>query len=102
MTLDGLGEMFEGDSVDMCAEKFPLVSMRDEQTRQACADGSEDLHWRERNFFGQIQALLGFPRSLEVIGGQHRSLKRFLNMKNYVIVTTLFDTTWLICEPPLG
>ena len=27
MTSDGLGEMFEGDSTDMCAGKFPLVSM---------------------------------------------------------------------------
>ena len=27
MTSKGLGEMFEGDCADMCAEKFPLVSM---------------------------------------------------------------------------
>ena len=27
MTSEGLGEMFEGDSADMCARKFPLVSM---------------------------------------------------------------------------
>ena len=27
MTSEGLGEMFEGDSSDMCAGKFPLVSM---------------------------------------------------------------------------
>ena len=27
MTSEGLGEVFEGDSADMCAEKFPLVSM---------------------------------------------------------------------------
>ena len=31
MTSEGLGEMFEGDSADTCAEKFPLVSMGDEQ-----------------------------------------------------------------------
>ena len=24
MTSEGLGEMFEGDSADMCARKFPL------------------------------------------------------------------------------
>jgi hypothetical protein len=24
---DGLGEMFEGDTADMCAGKFPLMSM---------------------------------------------------------------------------
>ena len=27
MTLEGLGEMFEGDSADTCAGKFTLVSM---------------------------------------------------------------------------
>ena len=27
MTSEGLGEMFEGDSLDMCARKFPLKSM---------------------------------------------------------------------------
>ena len=27
MTSEGLGEMFEGDSADMCAGKFPLMSM---------------------------------------------------------------------------
>ena len=31
MTSEGLGEMFEGDSADMCAGKFPLVSMGAEQ-----------------------------------------------------------------------
>ena len=25
MTSEGLGEIFEGDSADMCAGKFPLV-----------------------------------------------------------------------------
>ena len=27
MTSEGLGEMFEGDSADMCGRKFPIVSM---------------------------------------------------------------------------
>ena len=27
MTSEGLGEVFEGDYADMCAGKFPLVSM---------------------------------------------------------------------------
>jgi hypothetical protein len=27
MTFKGLGEMFEGDSADTCAGKFPLTSM---------------------------------------------------------------------------
>ena len=31
MTYEGLLEMFEGDSADMCAGKFPLVSMGNER-----------------------------------------------------------------------
>ena len=38
MTSDGLGEMFEGDSADKGAEKFPLVSMGGRAEGLACAD----------------------------------------------------------------
>ena len=38
MTSEGLGEMFEGDSADMCAGKFPLVSMWGRAEGLACAD----------------------------------------------------------------
>ena len=38
MTSKGLGEMFEGDSADMCAGQFPLVSMRGRAEGLACAD----------------------------------------------------------------
>ena len=31
--------LFEGDSADTCAGKFPLVSMGGRADRQACADG---------------------------------------------------------------
>ena len=34
----GLGEMFEGDFADMCAEKFPLVLMGGRAEGLACAD----------------------------------------------------------------
>ena len=36
MTSEGLGEMFEGDSADTCAEKFPLVSMGGRVEGLAC------------------------------------------------------------------
>ena len=39
MTSEGLVEMFKGDSADMCAGKFPLVSMGGRANGQACADG---------------------------------------------------------------
>jgi hypothetical protein len=38
MISDGLAEVFEGDSADMCAGKFPLVSMRGQVEGLACAD----------------------------------------------------------------
>ena len=38
MTSEGLGEMFEGDSADMCAEKFPLVSIGGRAEGLACED----------------------------------------------------------------
>jgi hypothetical protein len=39
MTSEGFGEVFKGDSADMCVGKFPLVSMGGQADRQACADG---------------------------------------------------------------
>ena len=38
MTSEGLGEMFEGDSADMCAGKFPLVSIGGRAEGLACVD----------------------------------------------------------------
>ena len=38
MTSEGLGEMFEGDSADMCAGQFPLVSMGGRAEVLVCAD----------------------------------------------------------------
>ena len=38
MTSEGLGEMFEGDSADMCAGKFPLVLMGGRAEGPACTD----------------------------------------------------------------
>jgi hypothetical protein len=39
MTYEGLGEMFEDDSKDSCAGKFPLMLMGGRANGQACADG---------------------------------------------------------------
>ena len=38
MTSEGLGEMFEGDSADMCADIFSLMSMGGRADGLACAD----------------------------------------------------------------
>jgi hypothetical protein len=41
MTPEGLGEMFESDSAEPCAGKFPLVSMGGRAEGLACADPGE-------------------------------------------------------------
>ena len=41
MPSERLGEVFKGDSADMCAGKFPLVSMGGRANGQACADGEQ-------------------------------------------------------------
>ena len=38
MTSEGLGEMFEGDSADTCARKFPHMLMGERANGPACAD----------------------------------------------------------------
>jgi hypothetical protein len=38
MTSEGLGEMVEGDSGDMCAGKFPIVSLGVRAQGLVCAD----------------------------------------------------------------
>ena len=38
MTLEGLGEMFEGYSAEMCVGKFPLMSMGGRAEGLVCAD----------------------------------------------------------------
>ena len=54
MTSEGLGEMFEGDSADTCAGKFPLTSMG------CCRPGSEDPHRRELKFYIKERACINF------------------------------------------
>ena len=46
MTSEGLGEMFEGDSADMCGGKFPLMLIEGRAEGLEC----EDPHRRERKF----------------------------------------------------
>ena len=48
MTSKGLGEMFGGDSADMCNEKFPLMLIGDERMVKRAQKVSEDPHRSER------------------------------------------------------
>ena len=47
--------MFEGDSADTCARKFPLMLMGGRANGPACADGDEDPHRRERNLLVWVE-----------------------------------------------
>ena len=57
MTSEGLGEMFEGDSADMCAGKFPIVSMGGRAEGLACTDPGA------RTPIGASGNFLNLPRS---------------------------------------
>jgi hypothetical protein len=62
MTSEGLGEVFKGDSADMCSGKFPLVSMGGRADRQACADGERGPPSARAEIFlniSQVQASSG-------------------------------------------
>ena len=55
MTSEGLGEMFEGNSADTRAGKFPLVLMGDGVESLACADlGARTPIGASRNFSSVI------------------------------------------------
>ena len=57
MTSEGLGVMFEGDSADMCAGKFLLVSMGGRAEGLACADpGARTPIGASRNSSSNITA----------------------------------------------
>jgi hypothetical protein len=81
MTSKRLGEMFKGDSADMCARKFPLVSVGGESGHVKRAQtGREDPHLREQNYHKYIHFLMGLAKNgrhcwmLKLIWGQVRAL----------------------------
>jgi hypothetical protein len=78
MTSDGLGEMFEGDSADMCTGKFPLVSMRGRAEGFACEDPGA------RTPIGASRIEDFFIFSLTVFG-----LAIFLDKRKHAIIVEL-------------
>jgi hypothetical protein len=59
MTSEGLGEMFEGDSADTRAGKFPLVSKGGRAEGLACADpGSRTPIGASGNFESKLKFFL--------------------------------------------
>ena len=51
MSSEGLGDMFEGESADKCARKFPLTSMGGRAEGLPCADpGARILNGVSGNF----------------------------------------------------
>ena len=73
MTSEGLGEMFEGDSADMCAEKFPLVSMVAERRVWRAQTRERGPHRRERKLNNNTD----LPRQINNMpeGSKYISLK---------------------------
>ena len=61
MTSEGLGEMFEGDSADMCAGKFSLVSMGGQAEGLACADPEARTPIGASEIFGIILSFFFTP-----------------------------------------
>ena len=59
MTLEGLGEVFKGDSADMCTGKFPLVSMGGRANGQACADSERGPPSARAEIVKQLSLMLG-------------------------------------------
>ena len=60
MTSEGLGLMFEGDSADMCAGKFPLVSMGGRAEGLACADPRTPIGTSGNIFMSGHRCIEGF------------------------------------------
>ena len=83
MTLEGLGEVFKGDSADMCAGKFPLVSMGGRADRQACADGERGPP--------SARAELSTENQLRP-GWRNEEVQRADNI--YTVCTDMLSTLW--------
>ena len=61
MTSEGLGEMFEGDSADMCGGNFLLMSMGGRAEGLACADPGARTSIGVSGNFCSIGRMLMFP-----------------------------------------
>ena len=69
MTSEGLGEMFEGDSAEMCAGKFPLVSVGGRAEGLACADpGARTPIDTSGNFYCIVQPARHQVKPWTVVG----------------------------------
>ena len=59
MTSEGFGQMFEGESADMCAGKFLLMLMGGRANGQACADGERGPPSARAKILSNIPKILG-------------------------------------------
>ena len=64
MTSNGLGEMLEGDFADMCARKFPLVSMGG----LACTDPGARTPIGASGIIGRFKSFLHFIKLFLIFG----------------------------------
>ena len=76
MTSEGLGEVFKGDSADMCPGKFPLVSIGGRANGQACGDSEQGAPLL------RAEILLQFCYFIQLSHKYHfMSVKKVLNLK---------------------
>ena len=97
MTSEGLGEMFEGDSADTCAGKFPLTSMGAERWVSRAQTRERGPHRREQKFHYNSN-LLGYPERFNnqhllesiVFLSTHRQILSFLSFLFFNFVVNFF------------
>jgi hypothetical protein len=92
MTSEGLGEMFEGDSADTCAEFFLLMSMGAKRRVSRAQTRERGPHRRERKFlfslssawitFLQKGVVLGFAKAFNSHKNRIQRSRVILSAKN--------------------
>ena len=83
MTSEGLGEMFKGDSADMCTRQFPLVSMGGRSEGLACTDPGASNPINASGIDNYFQKLINIEYTLgetrNVIDGLQKGYERLLS-----------------------
>ena len=86
MTSEGLGEMFEGDSADTCANKFLLVSMGGRKEGLKCVDPGATT---PISASGNFASYFSFAISLEPSGVYLICLSKMRNTEKMDSLTPL-------------
>ena len=91
MTSEGLGEMFEGDSADTCAGKFPLMSMGAEWRVSRAQTRERGPHRRDRKSSQILAISFFFSLSLSSFHSDDKT-SSFLLFSSVLIISIIFLT----------